>query len=242
MVPRGRANRLLFIDENLPLQNISGMVLVITDKSGENVNCGHIHPMIDLVATFSGEVKGEVRCTPTYGGSLLSVRLEGMHGIAGGYHIHRYPVNNGDCMSTGGHYNPYNADQSQSPATGLGSYDQYEVGDLSGLFGALNGKTTVGFTRFDANLRCDSILGRSVAIHRTDKKRWQCATFQPAVSDGFTLTRHSALARFAGKYQGYVRLVRPSIHTVPITPVEFRLYRHSGRWRVHRCLSSLQQL
>lgn len=208
-VPRGRASRVLFIDDNLPLQNVTGLVLVITDSTGDSVSCGKIHPLTGVVAQFTGTVKGEVSCIPTYEGSLITVSLNGLQAKAGGYHIHTYPVHNGDCLSTGGHYNPYNVGKSHSPTTGLGSYDQYEVGDLSGLFGSLKEKSAVSFTRFDANVRCDDILGRSVVIHRGDKSRWQCATFEPLKPDGFTLRRHSAQATFTGKTEGYIRLVSP---------------------------------
>ena len=66
------------------------------------------------------------------------VSLSGLDGGAGGFHVHEFPVprrmgaEDNPCARTAGHFNPFNADKSVSPAAGEGGYDEYEVGDLSG--------------------------------------------------------------------------------------------------------------
>ena len=118
-----------------------------------------------------------------------------------------YPVpGSGDCMGTGGHFDPMKADYAGSEAP-----LPYEYGDLSGKWGKLNAPSAVssnpaakdffvgtgqGFVS-DATLPLSgsmSVLGRSIVIHKANGDRWACATFQPYSSPTFTPALTLALA------------------------------------------------
>jgi Cu/Zn superoxide dismutase len=207
----GRSHRVLYTDTDLPLENVTGMALILADASGSNISCGTVTPQVGVRALFSDQIKGSIMCTPTHGGASVDVHLSNLKGLAGGYHVHRYPVSNGDCHSTGGHLNPFNI--TRSPRTGEGSDDQFEVGDLSGIFGSLAGQKSVEFHRFAPNVYCEQILGRSIVIHYTNGDRWQCASLEPVLADGtdpdeVEWTRHSAVAHFVGYHEGYVKLTQ----------------------------------
>ena len=114
-----------------------------------------------------------------------SVRLEGLGEGAGSFHVHNFPVppkrnpDDGPCGRTGGHFNPYNVDSSTSPKAGTGTFDKYEVGDLSGKYGNLKGIDHLQEKLVDPNLSLfgkHSIIGRSIVIHKTPiPRRWVCS-------------------------------------------------------------------
>ena len=209
-IPSGKGLRHFFTDSNLPLDDIGDMSLVVTDPELTRYACASVHPQLGVVARFDDEVKGFISILPQIVGSVLHVNLTGLSGMAGGYHVHRFPVSDNDCSTTGGHFNPFDIVYDQSSAAD-GSSDQFEAGDLSGLFGTLAGNETAVFTTFSRNLLSEGlhgILGRSIVIHRADKSRWQCATLEPLPRHGEDIKRHAAVASFQGTYQGYVKLVR----------------------------------
>ena len=120
--------------------------------------------------------------------SILDVQLNGLHDIAGSFHIHQFPVptrhslDDVTCSQTGGHFNPTNIDKSSSPSTASGTVDQYEVGDLSGKFGDLTGRERVAGTFVDPSLSLfgvNSVLGRSIVIHHSPvPSRWVCTNIE----------------------------------------------------------------
>jgi Cu/Zn superoxide dismutase len=73
-----------------------------------------------------------------------SVSLEGISGFNDTdsyflYHIHENPVGvDGNCGSTGKHYNPTKANYTMNPPV-LNDFNTFEVGDLSGKYGYLHG-------------------------------------------------------------------------------------------------------
>lgn len=96
----------------------------------------------------------------------------------------------------------------------LGTEDMYEMGDLSGKYGYLNGKNMYSFTGIDMNVPLYGpygSLGRSVVLHANDRKgsRLVCANIEPEDA-----TKLSGIANFtANPYSiinGYVRMVRES--------------------------------
>ena len=116
------------------------------------------------------------------------INLSGLGGSAGGLHVHQLPVpqqtgpEDNPCLRTGGHFNPFNVDFSLSPTAGLGSYDEYEVGDLSGKYGSLVGLEGRSDCFMDNNLSLfgeHSIVGRSVVVHKSPGgDRWVCANIE----------------------------------------------------------------
>lgn len=119
------------------------------------------------------------------------INLKGLNQIAGGYHIHKVSVPldkefpcSGDTIY--GHYNPFESDSAIGPFPGVGSVDEYEVGDLSGKFGMLDFLEAKHETFQDFTLSLigkNSIVGRSVVIHKKDNNfRWLCGTIKPKVN------------------------------------------------------------
>ena len=116
---------------------------------------------------------------------ISSVRLEKLGEGAGSFHVHKFPVppkrneDDSPCGRTGGHFNPHNIDSSTSPKAGTGTFDKYEVGDLSGKYGNLKGIDHLQEKLVDPNLSLfgkHSILGRSIVIHKTPiPRRWVCS-------------------------------------------------------------------
>lgn len=74
---------------------------------------------------------------------------------------HEFPCNPDSVL---GHFNPYGLNVSLGPAPGIGSDDQYEVGDISGKLGPLDGLDSLRLPEFkDGSLPLhgpNSIVGR----------------------------------------------------------------------------------
>ncbi|KXN74891.1 Cu,Zn superoxide dismutase-like protein, partial [Conidiobolus coronatus NRRL 28638] len=91
------------------------------------------------------------------------------------YHIHINPVTDGNCTSTGGHYDPLTANKSPQVEYVCNKDDTStcEAGDLSGKHGPL--KLTDGMANYvDSTFNLNEIIGRSVVIHAPDKTRIAC--------------------------------------------------------------------
>ena len=185
------------VDLNLGLAGFGSsraLYLTIYDKSGKRVlTCAQIQEVDakEVKAVFSMDgVKGlmhfsqSFRTEPT----VVTVILENLLGRAKWYHIHEWPLpprltNDQPCSAeaVGGHHNPFGINATTGPAAGVGSNDQYEVGDLSGKYGPLSEDQSA--SRFvgiyvDMNLPLfgvHSIVGRSVLVHKGDGQRWICA-------------------------------------------------------------------
>eukprot|EP00118_Oscarella_pearsei_P002760 m.11490 g.11490 ORF g.11490 m.11490 type:complete len:745 (+) comp23428_c0_seq1:1429-3663(+) len=203
----GKGLHYFFIDTNLEVDTFVQKAVAVTDvKKSTSLSCGNVYNEdLQLGARFDGAVKGTVMFKPAIGGSIVSVNLTNMNSTAGTYHIHVYPVQNGDCMTTGGHMNPFGI--KGTPQNG--SADMYEVGDLSGIFGKFSGKNHVVFQKFSSNLKLTGrfgVLGRSIVIHSDkDGSRWQCANIVPMAPGTKKLT---SLAKFVGKFEGMVKMIQ----------------------------------
>uniref|UniRef100_A0A4W5RQZ9 Superoxide dismutase copper/zinc binding domain-containing protein n=1 Tax=Hucho hucho TaxID=62062 RepID=A0A4W5RQZ9_9TELE len=118
----------------------------------------------------------------------LRVNLTNLGSRVGPYHIHHFPTPpmrsppQITCSNdnVGGHWNPFGMDtKDPTYPSGPGStHDRYEVGDLSARHGSLEGKAVMDAVFTDFNLPLfgqNSIVGRSVVIHRPDGTRFLCA-------------------------------------------------------------------
>uniref|UniRef100_A0A3Q0SDA7 Superoxide dismutase copper/zinc binding domain-containing protein n=1 Tax=Amphilophus citrinellus TaxID=61819 RepID=A0A3Q0SDA7_AMPCI len=107
------------------------------------------------------------------GPTTINVSLMNLNSIAGGYHVHILPLIPGSvepCSNANiqGHFNPLAWNVSESPAPGAGTVDQYEMGDISGKFGMLNGQNNFEAVYTDPNMLMSgpySIVGRSLVVH-----------------------------------------------------------------------------
>lgn len=125
--------------------------------------------------------------------------LSGLKGNNRLYHVHVRPVpkfepelvrNNASARAqlcgdpaTGGHLNPHHVTQKLPPKSA--PLDKYETGDLSGKHGALSVEPTradhyVGSFSDDKLPMSgeNSIIGRSLVIHKNDGARWVCASIE----------------------------------------------------------------
>lgn len=154
---------------------------------------------ISAVATFNMDsVQGTFRFSreQPQGPTKCQYDLRGLKANNQLYHVHVRPVpafapeqvaNNATALaqlcsdpSTGGHLNPHHVSVKLPPKTA--PLDQYETGDLSGKHGPLQqapGEPDHYVGSFEDPLLPlsgdNSIIGRSIVIHKNDGKRWVCA-------------------------------------------------------------------
>ncbi len=181
------------IDTNLPLSGENSVLeksLVFSDGDGAPVACTQITELVpkSVKALFSvNHVSGTVRFhqNSPYDVTKIQVDLKNLRGMAGGYHVHVLPPpprtyasdEPASSQNVAGHFNPYNI--GAAPQPGFGTNDQYEVGDLSGKFGLLTDYDNFNETFYDWNLPLygrNSIIGRSLVIHKTAGDRWVYAS------------------------------------------------------------------
>ncbi|RUS91560.1 hypothetical protein EGW08_000675 [Elysia chlorotica] len=203
----GSSMRKAVTDYNLPLfgdNNVDNLLMLILPIGKEIMPaCGKINVYAErsAKAVFSNDgVTGTIKFSqkspldPT----VTSVNLQGLQSFAGGYHVHMWPVPERQASSqtsmcspghVSGHFNPF-IDQVGTPGSdsypdaGTSTYDMFEVGDLSGKYGLLNGEMSKSGTYTDYNLQLfgtNSIVGRSLVIHRNDatSSRWVCVNIEP---------------------------------------------------------------
>ncbi|XP_030370724.1 uncharacterized protein LOC115621265 [Scaptodrosophila lebanonensis] len=253
-----KLSRRMFIDSNLPLSgrhSVLGKSLVIYDDfgpkaRGERLACSSLigHYRRKVVAkdwyangdalTVSGKV--EITQQSEYDMSNVEVQLKGLQDNSG-YHVHMTPVEANlafPCEETTlyGHWNPLEINPKSSPPPKQGTSDQYEMGDLSGKFGVLNGLMQYEDSYNDTNLPLfgyNSIIGRSVVIHKKERNaRWACSTLERGYSPN-EARELRAIASFhhpTGYAYGYVKMTQ-LVHndgSQSETVIEVKL-RHPGK-------------
>lgn len=220
--------RLFYVDTDLPLlpdgegHYIANRSVVIHQegRGPGRIACGNVTELRprEAVVVFNGVegVTGTIRFKQAspYDPTTISVDIRGLSGMAGGYHVHEMPVGEGvsgrgRCgpRYTGGHWNPTGAPYPLP--TGL-TYDQYEIGDLSGKFGLLTNLSELIAEYSDPDLPLfgtNSIMGRSVVIHLSQPgaPRWVCANIDYATPT----VRVSAAFPFANFQRVEVVFVQP---------------------------------
>jgi Cu/Zn superoxide dismutase len=207
-----RHSRKLFTDSNLPLSGYSsilGKSIVIFDKNGpvargERLACSTIEGfhrrkivakdwyLNGLNNDNKNIIKGKLEMIQQSEYELTNVEVNFKDLFDNsGYHVHITPVE-GDlefpCENSTlyGHFNPRHVDPKHSPLPSTGSTDQYEMGDLSGKFGMLDGLKEYSTTYNDTELPLfgyESLLGRSIVVHKKEKMlRWACSTLERGYS------------------------------------------------------------
>ncbi|RWS08541.1 uncharacterized protein B4U79_07981 [Dinothrombium tinctorium] len=214
-----RYSKQFFVDTNLPLSAIEGtrkMYLVLYDKNNANrvMTCAEIflverREVKALIDMFG--VKGHFIFSQRYrmDPTVVNIELKNLNGRAKFYHIHEFPLpprrlkeeNLCSDIAVGGHFNPYGINVSLSPPPGIGTNDKYEVGDLSGKFGTLSDGRNHSDVHVDMNLPLfgpNTIIGRSMVLHKPNKERWICATI------GYAAPTITAVATFVYPIVGEV--------------------------------------
>ncbi|KAK6633156.1 hypothetical protein RUM43_012900 [Polyplax serrata] len=229
-----KISRKLFTVETLPLMggnSIIGKSVVIYDDfgptaRGDRLACSRILPVHRrkaVVKTWhnNGEPasvsgKFEFLQQTKYDVTNIDISIEGLVDTRG-YHIHVAPVQEQlefpcEDSTVYGHFNPRLVNPNTSPK--IGTPDQYEVGDLSGKFGTFENKTTVVAYYNDTQITLfgsESILGRSIVIHKRIKnRRWVCSSIERGYSP-FEARELRAIASFhhpGGFASGYIRITQ----------------------------------
>jgi superoxide dismutase, Cu-Zn family len=109
------------------------------------------------IGTISFSQDGDI---VTITGNIKNLVPQGNHG----FHIHEKPVTGGDCLSTGGHFNPDNKDHG-APTDAI-----RHVGDLGNIVAAADGTVNLNFS--DKVISLDStsthnIVGKACVVHQT---------------------------------------------------------------------------
>uniref|UniRef100_A0A182R615 Superoxide dismutase copper/zinc binding domain-containing protein n=1 Tax=Anopheles funestus TaxID=62324 RepID=A0A182R615_ANOFN len=229
-------SRKMYIDSNLPLSghaSVIGRSVVIYDDNGpkargERLACSviggyHRRKVVARDWYSNGDpltIKGKLELVQQseYDLTNAEVDFKGLDRNSG-YHVHVAPVE-GDLefpcedSTVYGHWNPRDVDPKQSPLPTLGSTDEYELGDLSGKFGTLDGTTMYEQTYNDTRLPLfgyESIIGRSIVVHKKEKnRRWACSTLERGYSPN-EAREIRAIASFhhpTGYAYGYIRLTQ----------------------------------
>lgn len=161
------------------------IVIHAANGGGPRIACANLTLMHFPSATTtswhgSGTATGSVRFSldSPQGPTNTIVSLSNLGGIVGGYHVHilptvggRSPCSNDNVM---GHFNPFSIDTATDPAPGVGTTDEYEVGDMGGKFGLLTGQTEFQGHFMDGNMPLtgpNCVIGRSVVLHHTNGTR-----------------------------------------------------------------------
>lgn len=193
-----------FSDTNLPLtlsdaSSITEKPLVVYNaESSVILGCASIKLLTAKMAyvRFSHQgVKGSLTFSQSspFDPTQTAVNLTGLNQNAKGYHVHLWPAplqvmaSQDLCGLTivSGHFNPYgkNPTSTDYPKPDTSTDDMYEIGDLSAKYGTLESLTEKSEIYEDWNLPLfgeNSIVGRSVVIHRNDtnNSRWVCSNIR----------------------------------------------------------------
>ncbi|XP_034454481.1 uncharacterized protein cusr isoform X2 [Hippoglossus hippoglossus] len=200
---------------------IIGRSVVIhqADRGGPRIACANVTMVRVQKASLDnwfgpGMSSGQVQFSQAVpqGPTTINVSLMNLNSLAGGYHVHILPIKPGSaqpCSNANimGHFNPLAWNVSNSPTPGTGTMDQYEVGDISGKFGMLNGLSQSEALYEDPDVQLTgpySILGRSLVVHYANGSRMRCADISAERDTEGEWT--TAKAVFNGAVTGTVRL------------------------------------
>lgn len=171
---------------------IIGRSVVIheADRGGPRIACANV-TMVRVPKASLGSWRGPemsdgqvqfYQAVPQ-GPTAINVSLRNLRSLAGGYHVHILPLKPGTeepCSNANilGHFNPLAFNVSNSPAPGVGTVDQYEIGDISGKFGLLTDQNDFNALYRDPDMPLTgpySIVERSIVVHYTNGSRMRCA-------------------------------------------------------------------
>ena len=185
-----------YTDTDLPLlpdaeqNSIDNRSVVIhaPDHASRRIACANLTQFqpLEAISVFNeNDVIGSIRFyqRSPYDLTRVTVNLRGLSQMAGGYHVHEYPIGpetlgspaRCSVMYTGDHWNPTNVTNPGNTS------DEYEIGDLSGKFGGLAGLNKLSAVYTDPNIPLFgpfSVIGRSIVIHEPGGSRWLCSDVQ----------------------------------------------------------------
>lgn len=184
--------------------------------AGPGFQCARLHPLpekrVSAVVNMRG-IKGSLRFRQPSPFDVTEFRLSltNLRSRVGPYHVHNFPLRSvrspvsSICSNDdlGGHWNPFGLNTSEPtyPKLPGSTFDMYEIGDLSGKHMFLTGLNQVEAAFNDSSLPLfgpNSIVGRSIVIHRGDGARFVCAGI------GYPGDVSVARARFRGPVVGEI--------------------------------------
>lgn len=136
-------------------------------------------------------------------------------------------------------YNPLQINPFSVPIEGLGTSDQYAIGDLSGKYGTLSQKSDEKISTVDFNLPLfgpRSIVGRALVFYAPNGTAVACANLDLVDTEMTT-----AFATFDEPVQGQLILKQPKNNCSADTYIYFELSRsgeninatYNHRWSIH---------
>jgi Cu/Zn superoxide dismutase len=187
----------VFLDTHLPLAYVDSsrsLFIAIYDKNNANkiLSCSRMIRLTgrEVRSNFDMDaVRGHFRFVQKhpFEPTRVSIKLDNLMGRGTFYHVHQFPfrppLDKADqvcsAAALGAHFNPFKVDAKKSPPPGQGTGDEYELGDLSGKYGTFN-PTHKNHESEHVDWRLplfghNSIVGRSIVIHKMNKDRWICA-------------------------------------------------------------------
>ncbi|XP_028256674.1 uncharacterized protein cusr isoform X2 [Parambassis ranga] len=177
----------------LDLPSFNNLTRFLLFRLESSYKCAQIYNLAEKQVSAVINMKGikgyfSFRQASPFDATELTVNLTNLQqSQVGPYHVHMFPVPpvslSSQCTNdnVGGHWNPF-ALQTSDPAypKGPGStHDKYEIGDLSAKHMSLANKNVVDAVFTDFNLPLfgqNSIIGRSVVIHKTNGTRYVCGS------------------------------------------------------------------
>ena len=229
------SSRLFYTDILLPLQGVHSVIgksIVVMDdqapkQRGNRLACATIFRNHDLSASVR-EWKTSVGVKSNVSGSIafnqetvfdpteIKINLHGLNGLANNYHLHEIWVPQDKLFpcsadSVGSYFNPLDLDASIGVLPGVGSKDQYFVGDLSNKYGLLNGKTHEKKDILDSSLTLfglNSIVGRSIVINKEERNfQWVCGTIKAEIfkNEGKELIALASFHNEKDEIEGFIR-------------------------------------
>uniref|UniRef100_A0A8D8WQN7 Superoxide dismutase copper/zinc binding domain-containing protein n=1 Tax=Cacopsylla melanoneura TaxID=428564 RepID=A0A8D8WQN7_9HEMI len=251
--------RQVYFDRFIPLSgpgSVLGKSFVLYDDygpkaRGDRLACSRIeriHRRKAVVHDWFGNgelamgLKGKVEFFQESEYDFVDIELD-FQGLSdnSGYHIHMTSVQESlefPCEDSViyGHWNPFGISKYNVPPPKQGTPDQYEVGDLSGKFGTLEGLPMLKAPYNDTTIQLFgqlSILGRSMVVEkRHARARWACSSIERGYApvEARELRAIASFDREDGFVYGYVKLTQ-LIHsdgTQSETVIEANL-RYAGR-------------
>lgn len=218
------ASKSFFTDTTSWVSGMIGRSLVVhgSNRTTPRIACANItlfrFPSAHTESWFGpGSSDGHIQFSQVFpqGPTILNISFTGLNSSASGYHIHTLPIKSGvePCsdLNIMGHLNPFFVNSTSSPASGNGTVDQYEIGDISGKFGTLTGQNDFQNLYVDSNMPLSgpySIIGRSLVIHYSNSSSSRCANITAETStDGNLVT---AEAKFNDTVTGSVKMSQQS--------------------------------
>ncbi|XP_075676514.1 uncharacterized protein LOC113797784 [Dermatophagoides pteronyssinus] len=237
---------------NVPNLLSNENLYLILRNNGKNIACSPIHQLLSrkTIAKFNDidhQLIGQVMFSqespidPT----LVDIELK-INKYAYSYGIDELPTiartaeSNKICPNINNIiYNPTNISPFSVPIEGLGTSDQYAIGDLSGKYGTLLQKSDEKISTVDFNLPLfgpESVVGRALVFYSPNGTTIACANLELVDID-----MSVAFATFDKPVQGQIIFKQPKNHCNEDTTVYFEIS-HSNdnltitknhQWNIH---------